>query len=452
MSNFTCEALNRSPISNEGAVFFQEQSNAESLHSRMPRFGHTSNITVVIAGSKDDSKDYVVGLVAAAIAVFAFFVAWCIVLIVFKCLGYKRVGFFSGHGVKLPRTPPLSEVENGSETHDTFSGDLALAVDPYETEPASTQQAETNKNEVDSSPTTGPYNDDEQGTSEAENQDEGFSPPEHEDAGVLNVSVDGPVDGSLAAWQAQVKRRQLRLRRIRITALVAGCIILVATILVIVMGVSSLTASLDDARSGLLQGSDLAIQAANITSKFAEVERNAISVYEAFEAQVEDLGSVCPNLCTNSSKEECLDVLPSGEELNSVLNFVSEFKDGVLKDVSDFGDDLRDIAETIDSAEEKSANFYWAFVIAAVFAGLLGLMDIVMMIGIVLAWNKKLKGNCLQKCLSCVRNWFFVPIFVVLVVLCFIFSMVFIIGSTVTADMCVDSPDPKLQVRFEGHL
>jgi len=66
--------------------------------------------------------------------------------------------------------------------------------------------------------------------------------------------------------------------------------------------------------------------------------------------------------------------------------------------------------------------------------------------GIIIAWLKKVRSGWMNKLYSCVRGWFMVPLFTVLVIICWIFSMVFVIGSTMSADMCYNGPDEKLQV------
>ena len=46
--------------------------------------------------SSETANDYVVGLLAAAVFVYCVLFTWSILLLVFKCLGRKRVGFLSG--------------------------------------------------------------------------------------------------------------------------------------------------------------------------------------------------------------------------------------------------------------------------------------------------------------------------------------------------------------------
>jgi hypothetical protein len=57
--------------------------------------------------------------------------------------------------------------------------------------------------------------------------------------------------------------------------------------------------------------------------------------------------------------------------------------------------------------------------------------------------------------MDCLRKWFLVPSFAILVAFSFFFSMLFIIGSMSVADLCVDSPDNRILTileRFQEQL
>lgn len=112
--------------------------------------------------------------------------------------------------------------------------------------------------------------------------------------------------------------------------------------------------------------------------------------------------------------------------------------------IADFRGDLVEIAENLNSLDDKMATFNWAFYIAAVFGGLLALLNIIICYGVILAWRDKLTGNCWRTFIGGIRHWFVLPIFVFTVLICFVFSMVFVIGSVGIADTCVDSPDGRL--------
>jgi len=84
--------------------------------------------------------------------------------------------------------------------------------------------------------------------------------------------------------------------------------------------------------------------------------------------------------------------------------------------------------------------------IASTFALLLAVLCIIICYGVIEAWFGGCKrGNCGVKLFACLRSWLILPLFIFLVIMAWVFSMVFIIGSTASADMCVDSPDTRLE-------
>ena len=72
------------------------------MHTRSPRFGHSNNINLLIQGKNSQQQDYLTGLLAASFFMFCLFLVWMLILLVLKCLGPNRVGFFSGR-----RQPPV---------------------------------------------------------------------------------------------------------------------------------------------------------------------------------------------------------------------------------------------------------------------------------------------------------------------------------------------------------
>lgn len=73
----------------------------------LPRFGHTSNFAALFS-SRDDAIDYIQGLVLASIIFLSCFLFWGILILIFKCLGARRVGFLSGTAFVRPEDPSIN--------------------------------------------------------------------------------------------------------------------------------------------------------------------------------------------------------------------------------------------------------------------------------------------------------------------------------------------------------
>ena len=94
------------------------------------RFGNTNNIETLVKAVQDDNiksaESYILGVVSAAMVLFAIGLVWSMVIVGLKIAGQKRVGFLagrlvhyvSGEEISEPRTPQSSAVgeeENGME-------------------------------------------------------------------------------------------------------------------------------------------------------------------------------------------------------------------------------------------------------------------------------------------------------------------------------------------------
>lgn len=84
---------------------FNNTAGISFWHLNSARFGHTNNVTLLISGTKSQGEDYLWGLIASSILIFAISVVWCILLLAFKCIGPRRVGWLSGRHVPLPPNP-----------------------------------------------------------------------------------------------------------------------------------------------------------------------------------------------------------------------------------------------------------------------------------------------------------------------------------------------------------
>lgn len=81
-----------------------QESGATAGMRGMPRFGASSDFSELFR-SKEAAKDYIVGLLFAGLFLFGLFFAWTVCLLVFKCLGKRKVGFLSGSAFEKPKDP-----------------------------------------------------------------------------------------------------------------------------------------------------------------------------------------------------------------------------------------------------------------------------------------------------------------------------------------------------------
>lgn len=409
MSNFSCPARDREFNITNGIAYEMSRS-IERIHYTTPRFGHTNNLTAVLAGDPGAARDYLVGLVSASIAMFAFFAVWLATILLLKCCGY-RVGFLSGRRVLVARKPePPTGVEVVAAQH-TPTGSEEEHEGLAEEQPPVAINAETPLKDT-----------------------------------AADEVLDEEYREKLAAWERDVRIKQRRMRRIRITVLVSGTVIVVAAILMVVMGMGSLSGSVGTGLGALSHLQSLCESAAGIIEDFM-VSQNATNV--AVKSLKLDLNTICPplreELCANATTgQDCnFDGLPSGDDIS---NFFSINQGDIYKNLVDLQKDLLEIADFAEMINAKASNLNWAFWLAAAFVILLAICTLLIMNGVIQAWRRKLGNNCWSKFTSCTRHWFVLPVFVVLLILSWIFSMIFVIGSTSTADMCYQNPNENVLV------
>jgi hypothetical protein len=98
---------------------FQNTYNIRFWHSHSARFGKPSDMRLLIEGSKVEGKDYLRGLLASSITIFACAFVWCSLLLVCKYLGPRKCGWLSGRTI-VPAEPDATNYTNGGVNDPTF--------------------------------------------------------------------------------------------------------------------------------------------------------------------------------------------------------------------------------------------------------------------------------------------------------------------------------------------
>ena len=91
---------------------FEATSQIDWIASHMPRFGKSSNLLAAMEATNNNEakEDYLVGITAAAMAVFGFFFLWALACGLLSLAGFERVGLLSGtYKVKRPPDPEAYE-------------------------------------------------------------------------------------------------------------------------------------------------------------------------------------------------------------------------------------------------------------------------------------------------------------------------------------------------------
>lgn len=461
------------------------------------RFGHSSNITAAIippttlvstnsstnssttleyttTTSLAERRDYLVGLLCVPIVMFLFFVLWLAMLGVFRCCP-RRFGFLAGRRIVLPNKPKMSrsssksgpaidddravpttsterqtllEKRRDDDINSSNSNREIQTADPTSPPPESNAQPFLVSNATSEETTTSPVELtklDEPGTSTVLSQRTVSShlpdPKEElESDEAANISESLAVERQqIEDWKELVHTREMRMSRIRIAVLVSGLTIVVMAVLMIVYGVQNLSASVTDSLNGIDSALALCDAALALLDSYVGFRTETMS---ATQTAIDTTNyTVCPQVeqlvCGGVP---CTDVLAQIVNALRQSNVVFDSIESVRGDVENIQAMLTDVQSTI-------VSFNWAFWIAAAAVALLAVCTLILMNSVVLAWrHKQLSGGCWYRWTSRFRGYVVVPIFCVLLMLGWVFSMVFVIGSMASADFCVNSPDANVLV------
>ena len=118
---------------------FENTDTIRLSHRMAIRYGKPDDIKLLIQGTKEEGKDYLRGLLATSITIFCIAVVWCFLLIVFKCLGPRKVGWLSGTQIPLPPQPRQEDYgkdgdedeDDGNPSQSSFLQDTAVWQQKY---------------------------------------------------------------------------------------------------------------------------------------------------------------------------------------------------------------------------------------------------------------------------------------------------------------------------------
>jgi len=250
-----------------------------------------------------------------------------------------------------------------------------------------------------------------------------------------------------AEWLKYYQSVKRQLYCFRAVVLFAGMSIVVSAIVMSVGGTNALTQTLDAARLsiGLVHG--LATQAISIIDQVILLNQKVSS--EIFTL-LEDVNGMCPlirdPLCDNLQDLSTCDISGFlGDDLNDVFQMVlGHFAAGdrsvIYQEIIKAKSGLQDVQTMAVDAEDAASHFNWALILSMVLSLLLALLCLFIMSSLVFQ---------MPKMMTCLKSRILMPIFAVLVVTSYIFSLLFVTASMATADLCVyKSSESNVDIRI----
>lgn len=510
LSNETCPAWNAT-IETGAATPFENTWFIQQAHTHAIRFGYPSNLTQIIQESSSSSsssttssslKQYAYGATMSSLVLCVFFVLWMLLLLVLRCLGYRRVGFCAGTSMRRPPRPMVEEeeeeegaiVESKEMKDDQLEDEEEIvAVSPditvlslndawknpqQETSAAAaitttnatrqnegvteesnqrntlTDQKEQDQEEPNQRSTKTDINEQEQ---EQEHEDLMtptiilFEDPAKNHQNNLHLSPSSPLRSAeekkmdseeWVQWHRKVKIREIRLRRTRITVLVCIAVIVAFSIVLLVKGLFQLQAAAESTLTGIEIAMNLSTSAVNLIDEYTTVQSTVLSqvVSVANEIGVATCPRIIQGICSNLQLTDCSSVASASAQVDDYFQRVGkELYDGQLAQMRS---DIVRLGESLAALYNKLEGLHWVFAVATAMTILLVVVTLFIAWGVISAWRGQKHWVTVF-----VQSWIAVPLFTVLVLVSWAFSLAFIVGAVVTADACYDSPNSLVLVR-----
>jgi hypothetical protein len=431
-------------------------------HTRIPRLGRTNDIMVLVTGTQEESKEYLIGLAVSSAIIFIVFLVWIVFLCSMKTLGSKRVGFWSGQRKPLPIKPQPKEMgmEDGTNNNSNSNNNLPPPILP------SVQMS--NYNETWAQPSSldnsNPQND--PGLENDNNNSAHESWTDHPDLdsnAVVPVAVP-PVEGgrtssfmgerqnnnsitadtpppqqatatmTLEEWTVLYQRKIYEQRWMKLIVLVASLTVIAMAILMVLRGVRNLKDSASDSQSSLNTAQTLIENGATLI--------DGLSTYlQQFQINLTTLissaNTACPaqfpnGICANVTDPTTCSSNNTIFTNGTIQTLIStarvtwdETEINLIDRLNDLSSDLLERADSAAHASNTITTFSWLFYVAMGFAIILAVLAFCMIMALLcpLPWI-----------LRCLQNRLLLPIFLLCTGLSFTFAIAFLICSLVLAD------------------
>ena len=252
---------------------------------------------------------------------------------------------------------------------------------------------------------------------------------------------------AMAEYATKRNGLERQLTRMRYIIFFCVSVIVAACVLFTVMGVDSLTRAVQLADTNVQQVQDISLQAINLIN---QEQQQLEGAQIATSALLQRLNTqFCPlkthRLCDNITATEpiCnISDIPLAVDVKDWIGFFGGNKsESVLfPPLPDYRGDMQYLIQEMEHQQETLHSFDWAFYVASACAIALASSCLFLLWSVLLISRR----GTISKRFECIQSKVFLPLFFFLTILSWISNMVFVIGSTVVADFCYESPDASV--------
>lgn len=423
-----------------------------AAHNRVPRFGHSNDILDLISGSRNEQKDYLTGVFAFSILVCCIFLAWSFLLCLWKGMGSKRVGFLSGQRQALPPRPGGTTTtttttgqqkvllfhDDDDDNGETTTTAAAAAVAQPSAAAAPTYGHSYDENPILSLPDDVPPSmDPAHGNSSTANTNAAVSPTGDDDNGIYAGTkpsasqVPAITTQTPEQWDVMYQKKLCQQKWMKATVAIACAVVVAMAVLMGVLGVGSLTGSMDDSQTSLYNAQQLI----GVGVGYVDDLVTTLTTFQSdLQSLLGDANKLCPTLypdgiCTNISDPSTCNsngVILNTSAMDQLITWVDSDW-AVIGRLDETSDNLLEISNSAADASNKLNKIDWVFWTAVGFDMIVGILALCMLVGLFLP--KMLSGI-----VGCIKHWCLLPFFLICTALAFIFAVAFLITSLMIAD------------------
>jgi hypothetical protein len=250
----------------------------------------------------------------------------------------------------------------------------------------------------------------------------------------------------LRKWTREMAEVNTRIRRMRIIILFAAFSVIASAIMFSLKGIDALASNLDDGRHHLNLIDGLMNDAVDLLVDF---ERDQRVVRDTTILLLDRVNGHCPNvreqLCVTDTFDRLylycnFTGLPLEDEVGELYQNFGVAEKLILTTTGPIKNDLQMLMDKTSDLDDQAKQFDWAFWVASACTYALAVICAVFICGVVLTWREQASPTF---------GWhlahFILPMFLFLLLLAWVFTMAFIIGSTATTDFCANSPDERVE-------
>jgi len=346
------------------------------LINKIPRIGHSNDISLLASSNEDLQKDYALGVIIFACVILVFCAIWAIILIVLKCLGY-RVGCAAGIPPIKPEEPHLHRhhpLHKGIEAIPTRGGSSIITGMTGFTGTVVTGLTDTPS-------MVAAYRDQEE-------------------------------------WHDQLVTVEKRSRRIKISFLIFAFTVVLCSVLLIVFGLWPVNSGLNNLQKGNKEMFTKFQDGIEEIETFINFSSEAIPKTDDL---LVDIVQFCPSASSSSNIGKA--IVSLGSDLNAITS--------ITTDIISLKSGLKKMQETTKKIDKTVDNFDWWMWVTVTFLIVYMILSITFIAGVVMAWKERSERG-----FNCVQSYILLPLFTVFVFGSILMSSIFSVLAVLDADLC----------------